>query len=372
MLVMYFYSRKLDLPGSYFATVSLLLTIIVASTGLVVPGADAVVALCLTMGILNAANWYIDQQLTAAIEEGLVVIPPAPPVNPFCATQMHDFAVTPKETVSSVEMINSEDWTALLDVLQSFSSTDRQGFYANLNYGDINSPAALKFVNAYPENGDAHLLYGHVKLCAAKSMGLVPGVIPDEKAAVAVAQAFKHFRLALRQDGDDVEALCGLILAKGYIALNDEHIETTLVKLLTLDPCHLHGLMSAARFLIRTPEAANRFISLVENCVQEKEIIVAIARVLAHIECAGLSSGAVDSRIIADLYMQLGVYKKQRQTLGSWQRDIATNVVAYAFEMIGDDDEKARQLTELDGVVSPYPWKRKRPCDEVTFGVLAG
>lgn len=373
MFAVYFYSRKLDLPGSYFATVLLLLLVILQASDLIVPGADAIVAMCLTMGLLNAANWYIDQQLTTAIKEGLVEVPPPPPVSQFCTTQAHDFAVGTKESTRAIQIINDEEWPTLLKILESFSSIDRQGFYANLNYGDIKPRAALNFVNDYPDNSDAHILYGHVKLCIAKAKGLIPGIIPDESTANAVAQAFKHFRLALRSDKDDVEAYCGLIIAKGFIALNDEHIEDTLKKLLILDPLHFHGAMSAARFLIRSPQSANRFIAVVEDCVGAEDVTVAISRVLAHVECLGFSKQSVtDSRVVADLYVQLKVYEKACQSLGSWQRGIAGNLVAYAFEMIGDDDEKARQLSELNGVVSPYPWKRKRNSDEVIFGVLAG
>lgn len=373
MLAIYFYSRLLDLPGSYFATVSLLLTVILAASGAIVPGADAIVAACLTMGILNAANWYVDQQLTNAIKAGLVEVPPPPPVNLFCTTHSHDFAVAPGESDFVIDKINAEDWVAVQEIINGFSAVERQGFYANLNYGRIYPQAALNFVNSVPECSDAHILYGHVKLCLAKGLGLVPGVMPDEETAVAVAQAFKHFRFALRKNSEDVEALCGLILAKGFIALNDEHIESTLQKLLVLDPRHFHGLISAARFLIRTPESANHFVSMVESSVKDHEITLAVARLLAHVECAGLKAGGeTDSRVIADLYTQLKIYKRERQSLGTWQRGIASNVIAYAFEMIGDTEEKARQLSELNGVVSPYPWKRKRAVDDVVFGVMAG
>lgn len=372
MLIVYVYSRLRDLPGSYFATITLLLTVILASTGWIVPGVDALVALCLTMGILSLANYYIDQQLNNAIKEGLVEVPPAAPVSRFCTTQMHDFAVASQEYGGCVESINKEDWVTLLETMSAFSPVDRQGFYANINYSSINPDAALNFVKNHPDNRDALVLCGHVNLCVAKGAGLVPGVIPGENAADAVAQAFKHFRQALRLDGDDVEALCGLILAKGYIALNDEHIESTLVKLLTLDRRHFHGLMSAALFLIRSSDGANRFVSIVENCVGDDEVTLAVTRTLAHVECADFSGGAFDSRVVADLYAQLEIYKRARQSLGNWQKNITGNVVAYAFEMIGDNDEKARQLSELDGYVSPYPWQRKCVRGEFVPGVLAG
>ena len=372
MFAMYFCARKLELPGSYFATVALLLTVILSSTGWVVPGADAVVALCLTMGLLNAATWYVDLQLSKDIQAGVVTLPPAAPVSLFCATQSHDFAVAPKETGFVIESINKKDWPAVIQLLAGFNAAERQGFYANLNYGSLSAEAVRDFTVVHPDNSDAHILYGHVKLCVAKEMGLVPGVMPDEHTAVAVARAFKHFRLALRLNAQDVEALCGLVMAKGFIALNSEHIEGTLEKLLTFDPRHFHGLISAARFLVRTPDSANRFIKIVERCAEQHQVTIAIARVMAHVECAEFSKGSeTDSRVIADLYVQLKIFKQERQSLGHWQRCIASNVIAYAFEMIGDDAEKARQLSELNGGVSPYPWKRKHN-DEVINGVMAG
>ncbi len=373
MLAVYFYARSLELPGSYFATVCLLLTVIVAASGSIVPGVDAIVAACLTMGILNAANWYVDQQLTKELDAGLVELAPPPPVNPFCSTQSHDFALAPADCDFVIEKINAEDWPAVQRIVNGFSAVERQGFYANLNYGSICPLAALNFVNSAAQCSDAHILFGHVKLCLAKEMGLVPGVMPDEEAAAAVALAFKHFRSALRQDGDDVEALCGLILAKGFIALNGEHIESTLQKLLALDPLHFHGLIAAGRFLIRSPAGANDFVSMVETCVKDSEVTLAVARLLAHVECASLrAGGATDSRVIADHYAQLKIYKKDYQSLGAWQQGIASNVIAYAFEMIGDNEEKTRQLSGLNGVVSPYPWKQKRAVNEAVLGVMAG
>jgi len=170
--VLYFYARKLDLPGSYFATVALLLTVIISSTGWVAPGADALVAVCLTMGLINASNWYVDLQLSKDIEAGIVILPPVPPVSLFCATQSHDFAVAPKETGFVIESINEKDWPAVIELLAGFSSVERQGFYANLNYGSLCEKAALDFTVVHPDNADAHILYGHVKLCVAKTVNI--------------------------------------------------------------------------------------------------------------------------------------------------------------------------------------------------------
>ena len=139
----------------------------------------------------------------------------------------------------------------------------------------------------------------------------------------------------MRLDPSDTEALCGLIIAKGCIALKDEQIENSLNELLEADPGHLHGMMAAARFLIKSPDNANRFVQLVEKS-KASATMVAIARLVAHIECGGFNAqGTVDSRVIADLYSQLRVYRQGQQKLGQWQRAISGNIIAYAFERIG-------------------------------------
>ena len=358
MFAAYVIARRADLDGSYFAITATLLTVVLAATGWFVPGLDSVVAFCLTMCVMSFAQWYVDKELTEAINAGLVELPAPAPANLFCTTQTHDFAATPAEHHKIVALINSANWVELRVVLNELSATERQGLYANADYSAISTDNALQFVTEYPHDINANLIVGHLKLCEAKQYGLVPGVVPGEAAAVAVATAFKHFRKALRLDATDTEALCGLIIAKGCIALKDEQIENSLNELLEVDPGHLHGIIAAARFLIKSPEKANRFVQLVEES-KASDAMIAIARLVAHIECGGFNTkGTVDSTVIADLYSQLRVYRQGQQTLGQWQRAISSNIIAYAFERIGDADEAERRLTELDGSISPYPWRR--------------
>lgn len=358
MFVVYFFARKADLSGSYFATTTVLLTVVMAASGWFVPGLDSVVALCLTMCVMSFAQWYVDKELTEAITAGLVELPKPAPANIFCATRMHDFAATPADHQKIVALINDGNWCELRKSLSELSSQERQGLYANADYSAISAERAAGFVAAHPDDIDANLFLGHLKLCEAKQHGLVPGVVPGEAAAAAVAIAFKHFRKALRLDATDTEALCGLIIAKGCIALKDEQIENNLNELLEADPGHLHGIIAAARFLIKSPDNANRFVQLVEQS-EASAAMIAIARLVAHIECGGFNvKGTVDSSVIADLYSQLRIYRQEQTKLGQWQRAISSNIIAYAFERIGDAAEAERRLTELGGGISPYPWRR--------------
>ncbi len=358
MFAVYYFARSADLSGSYFAVTATLLTVVMASTGWFVPGVDSLVATCLTMCVMSFAQWYVDKELTNAINAGWVELPAPAPINIFCTTQTHDFAAMPSDFCKIVEHINSRSWVQVRELFNQMSSLERQGLYANLDYSAVSTESALAFVADDSKDINANLILGHLKLCEAKQMGLVPGVIPAESAAEAVAIAFKHFRIALRLDPADTEALCGLIIAKGCIALKDEQIENSLNELLQADPGHLHGMMAAARFLIKTPEKANRFVQLVEQS-DASAAMIAIARLIAHIECGGFNGkNAVDSRVIADLYSQLRVYRKEQQKLGQWQQAISGNIIAYAFQRIGDVAEAERRLSELGGSISPYPWRR--------------
>ncbi len=360
MLAIYLRAQKLELPGSYFAIFTLLVTIIISSFQVLLPGADALVAGCIAMCFVGGCSWYLERNFIAAIKSGEVSLAAPKRSAHFCARRTHDFALVPRDADETVNRINSEDWTSLLELLGSLTSVERQSFYANLNYGGISELAVLDFVNKYPQDADALILYGHVMLCKAKRLGLVPGVLPDEKAAKAVAEAFKHFRLALRRNRADAEAVCGLLLAKGFIALRDDHLENSLQQLLAVEPNHLHGLLNAAFFLINSPQSANRFVSIVERNTDEHPVMPVIARIIAHVQCIGVNEKVVtDSRIIADVYQQLRSYRNKRKDLDQWQTEITNNVVAYALAKIGDDEEKNLIMSEFDGAVSPYPWRRQ-------------
>ncbi|OED35329.1 hypothetical protein AB833_30665 [Chromatiales bacterium (ex Bugula neritina AB1)] len=374
MFAIFLYARKQELPGSYFATLTLLLTVILANTGVVVAGIDALVAASLTMGAIGLATRYIDHQLTAVIEQGLITLPKPRLVSAFCTKRTHDFAVGSQNHSTLIDQINQGQWLVLEDLIGQYSAEERQGFYANLDYSAIDELAVLNFVNQYPENADGHILYGHLKLCKAKRQGLVPGEIPQESVAQTVAEAFKHFRRALRQDGNDAEALCGILLGKGFIALRNDHIESSLQKLLEIDPNHLHGVLAAGRFLINSGESANRFVAIVENSSASPEIIKVMANIVAHVEGDGHHRNVANADIIAALYAQLGKYNQLRGSLSPWQSRIAANIVAYALDSVGDAEGKNKNLSELDGQLSPYPWQ-SRPVNRGlvlnTMGYLA-
>ncbi len=358
MFAVYFWAGKNDLSGGYFATITLLLTVIFSQTHWLVPGVDTLVALCATMCVMSYALWYLDQEFNRAIEAGTLEVPRQRPTTLFCSTSNHDFAVASTDFRNIVELINSSAREELFQQLAVMSSEQRQGMYASIDYSELSMSAVQELITTCPQNLDANIFYGHVKICEAKRHGLVPGVMPGEDAAAALAIAFKHFRIAQRLKPDDAESLCGLIITKGCVALKDEQIEATLKELLQIDALHLHGVMSAARFLIKSPRKANAFVSLVAE-YSDNELMTAIAGLVAHIECGGFADGnSVDSKVIADMYRQLRVYRRQHQVLDSWQQAICSNIIAFAFERIGDEEEATRRLDELDGKSSPYPWRR--------------
>lgn len=358
MFAVYCWTRKNELSGSYFATVTLLLTVVFANSHWFVAGVDTLVATCLTMALASVAQWYVDREFAMAIEAGQVELPRQPATTLFCSTSNHDFAIDSAGVDAVVQWINADDCEALVRYFANVNPEERQGLYASIDYSKVSLDSAANFQRSYPSHLDANILYGHMKLCEAKQHGLVPGVIPVEAAAAALAIAFKHFRIAQRLQPDDAESLCGLIITKGCVALKDEQIEASLKDLLEVNELHIHGMMSAARFLIKSPEKANRFVRLVENC-SGNELTTAIAGLIAHIECGGVvPEKRVSSGVIADMYKQLRVYRRQHHILGGWQRAICNNLIAFAFEKIGDHDEASRHLDELQGRSSPYPWRR--------------
>jgi len=341
-------------------------------------GADALLATSLTMCLFHTALWYwgpADPVLDDTADEPEQT---AGDTKLFCALQTHDFALPSSDTEFAFELLKAEKWDELADTLAKLGDSERQGFYASFDYGRLN-PARLsgpaidqclttnsliKLTNAQPNNADAHVLYGHFQLCEAKRAGLQPGEIQNADSAAALAIAFRHFRLALRIQPDDPEALCGLILAKGFTGLSDDHIEQSLQKLLEVEPLHFHGLMAAGCFLVKSTAGANRFVSVVERTVGEKNVTSAFARIVAHVECMiGIEvKPSLHSRMIPDLHAQLRVYHREsvglEPGLGQWQQGICNNVIAFAFEKIGDNRERALYLDKVQGALSPYPWQR--------------
>ena len=358
MLAVYLWAGKRDLSGGYLATVNLLLTVILSGTHWFVSGVDTLVATCLTMVLAHVAHWYIEREFTKAIEGGVVEPRAQSATMRFCSTTNHDFAIASSDFSTPVDLINSKCVDAVVAYFAALDAEHRQGLYASIDYSCLSADAVKAFVDAYPANIDANVLYGHVKICEAKQRGLVPGVLPVESAAAALAVAFKHFRIAQRLDPNDAESLCGLIITKGCVALKDEQIESSLKELLRVNALHIHGVLSAARFLIKSPEKANRFIEFVGRHSDE-ELTTAIAGLVAHIECGSVvSQPQISSTVIADMYRQLRIYRRGQHLLGGWQRAICNNVIAFAFERIGDQEEASRRLEELHGMSSPYPWRR--------------
>ena len=353
------------------------------------PGADAMLATCISMSAFYLAKYHWGPApQRAAVEEAPLATTAA---KPFCAQRTHDFAVQTADTEFAVSLLQAEQWEELATALAALSNEERQGFYANFDYGRLThvssgvaactdtitdtegsadtkkyyEPAAgsclIKFTNAQPYSADAHVLYGHYQLCEAKRLGLRPGSISNAGSASALAVAFRHFRLALRLEPDNPEALCGLILAKGFTGLSDEHIEQSLQRLLTVDALHFHGLVAAACFLVNSTAGANRFVSVVERTVGSNNATAAFARIVAHVECmmaGGKTKPSLDSGTIADLHAQLRIYHNESESLGAWQQGICNNIAAFAFEIIGDNRERALYLEKVQGLLSPYPWQR--------------
>lgn len=386
---MFFTVQKHGYPSWFFSAGTVLLTIVIASTGLMAPGAESLLATSLSMCSFYLARYYwgpapqtIEDEETPEHTD---------PVKSFCAHRTHDFAVQTADTEFAVKLLQAEQWEELATALSELSGVERQGFYANFDYGklvpaggqsskfmadsntseiDSNDPAQppssagnclIKFTNSQPHSADAHVLYGHYQLCEAKRLGLRPGAITNAGSASALAIAFRHFRLALRLEPDNPEALCGLILAKGFTGLSDEHIEQSLQRLLAVDELHFHGLVAAACFLVHSTTGANRFVSVVERAVGSSNVTAAFARIVAHVECMTADDKArpsLDSRTIADLHAQLRIYQSEASKLGLWQQGICNNIAAFAFEKIGDTRERAVYLEKADGLRSPYPWAR--------------
>ncbi len=357
---------RLDLRGSTFALFAALLTIAFASLHLFQPGIDVIIAACLSMALANLCAWFIDTYATKDPDEssdssagGLT----SSRASRFCSRLTHDFAVSPRDSVFAISLIKSGGWNTLSEKLSSMTATERQGFFANLNYSSVSERALQEIINANPDSVDGHILMGHVKLCLAKRLGLQPGDALDEQVANTIAKAFKHFNSALRLQPENPEALCGLLMAKGFAGLGSEHLGNSLTLLLQHDPTHLHGVVAAARFMVRSPAQANEFVSIVEDAVDGRsDATVAMARIITHIEClafADISHGisASQSQVVADIYQQLRRVQKEHQSLGVWQKGLANNVIAYLLQLVGDKQQLKEYLKKIDGSVSPYPWQ---------------
>jgi len=366
MLVVYLLVARLQLSKVSFAIACLLLAVAFANLQWFTPGVDAVIAASICMAIANFYAWLIDWASEEDAHGAKIQTLPLPGSQQeivikktFCSNQTHDFAVCPKETIYAVALLNDREWTALKQTIDGFSVVDRQGFYANLDYASIDVGALQDLINKHAHDVDGHILMGHVKLCLAKRQGLTPGGKLVEPVAANITDAFRHFNSALRINSEDPEALCGLLMAKGFTGLGSEHILKSLEQLLAVEPAHFHGVIAAARFLVSSTDDANNFVSTVERMVADgDDAVLPIARIMAHLECIRfVSNGANNAAIVADIYRQLRSYKNQVQELGSWQQNISNNLIAYTMQVIGDKEEMRNYLSQINGLVSPYPWK---------------
>ena len=361
MFAVYMMVGRLGLSRAGFAGLSLLFTVALVEYQWFVSGVDAFIAACLTMAIANASAWFVDTFLLEDVTREALTqqLLDGRRERSFCSRLTHDYAVRPKDSANEVQLINTGKWQELAASINKLGPSERQGFYANLDYSSINEQALQEAINSFPQDADAHILMGHVKLCQAKGLGLNPGAKFDEPVALAIADAFRHFNLALRGTPEDPEALCGLLMAKGFTGLGAGHIRQSLERLLSADPMHLHGVVAAARFLVLSTRQANDFVSVVESAVAGRsDVTLAIAKIIVHAECmAFIENGVNDSQIIADIYKQLHCYKRETEKFGSWQRDISNNVIAYVMQLIGDKEEASKFLEKIHGSTSPYPWQ---------------
>ncbi|MEM7259744.1 MAG: hypothetical protein AAF404_20410, partial [Pseudomonadota bacterium] len=183
MLIAYCWARYHDLSGSYFATMALLLTVVFSHTAWFVPGVDTMVALCATMCCMSFALWYVDKEFNQAIEAGLVELPRAKPTTQFCSTSIHDFAVDSADFGAPLRLINATDLDGLNRYLEALTADARQGMYASIDYSKISIQALQQLLSTDRHHLDLNIFYGHAKVCEAKQLGLVPGVMPGEDAA---------------------------------------------------------------------------------------------------------------------------------------------------------------------------------------------
>ena len=162
------------------------------------------------MAIANASAWFVDTFLLEDVTREALTqqLLDGRRERSFCSRLTHDYAVRPKDSANEVQLINTGKWQELAASINKLGPSERQGFYANLDYSSINEQALQEAINSFPQDADAHILMGHVKLCQAKGLGLNPGAKFDEPVALAIADAFRHFNLALRGTPEDPEALC--------------------------------------------------------------------------------------------------------------------------------------------------------------------
>jgi len=99
------------------------------------PGADAMLATCISMSAFYLAKYHWGPApQRAAVEEAPLATTAA---KPFCAQRTHDFAVQTADTEFAVSLLQAEQWEELATALAALSNEERQGFYANFDYGRL-------------------------------------------------------------------------------------------------------------------------------------------------------------------------------------------------------------------------------------------
>ena len=360
LLLVHLYARKAQLPTMLFAAVFLGFWGLLFGAKLVVPGAEALIALCLSLACLRAVECYLD--LEDASDEPADT-PEFSAERNFCSRLTHDFAVQPRDSMFAIQLINRREWGALLDRLSGMSASQRQAFYVNLNYSSVSERAMTDLVDQRADNADVHVLMGHVQLCKAKRLGLKTGKAADENCTQAIATAFTSFRRALEINAQDAEALCGTLIAKVYIDLDKKHIVASLVETLRVDARHFHVVLAAGRHLINDGQSANEFIETVESALgarDENEITVSFARLVAHVECQLIYSAygvAKDDNVSDDLARLYATLESCSEQPGGWSSQISANLYACALQQMGHSKLAANVLDGMQGLASPYPWE---------------
>ncbi len=361
LLLVHLYARRAQLPTLLFITVFVGFWGLLYGTQLVVPGAEALVALCLSLACLRSVEsflYYDDDAEDAADSPETYV-----PERHFCSRLTHDFAVQPRDSMFAIQLVNRREWGELLDRLGALSATQRQAFYVNLNYSSISERAMTEMVEQLGEHADVHVLMGHVQLCKAKRLGLKTGKRADENCTQAIASAFKSFRRALECDPKDAEALCGTLIAKVYIDLDRDYIVESLIATLQADVDHFHVVLAAARHLITDGESANAFVEAVADALGDRDTdgtTLAFAKLVAHVECQLIYSSygvSGESSVGDDLTRVYATLEANNERLGNWSNQIAANLYACALQQTGQSTLAASVLAGMQGLASPYPWQ---------------
>ena len=160
MFAVYMMVGRLGLSRAGFAGLSLLFTVALVEYQWFVSGVDAFIAACLTMAIANASAWFVDTFLLEDVTREALTqqLLDGRRERSFCSRLTHDYAVRPKDSANEVQLINTGKWQELAASINKLGPSERQGFYANLDYSSINEQALQEAINSFPQDADAHVL----------------------------------------------------------------------------------------------------------------------------------------------------------------------------------------------------------------------